>query len=202
MGGHQFASGTTLVDMTALAGVIDVDADRGLVTVGAGIDWVRLINHLLWTFPNPEDAWGIVQKQTGAEQLTIGGALAANIHGRGLRLQPFVADVDSFTIVGADGELHRCSRTINARLFALAVGGYGMFGAVATITLRLARRRKVERRVSVVDIDDLPALFELRIQRGLRVRRLPVRHQSRVARVPAGRRVLLLPARAHRCAHP
>ena len=53
MGGHQFASGTTLVDMTALAGVIDVDADRGLVTVGAGIDWVRLINHLLWTFPNP-----------------------------------------------------------------------------------------------------------------------------------------------------
>ena len=61
-------SGTTLVDMTGLAGVIDVDADRGLVTVDAGIDWVRLINHLLWTFPNPEDAWGIIQKQTGADQ--------------------------------------------------------------------------------------------------------------------------------------
>ena len=50
MGGQQFGTGTTLVDMTALDWVIDVDPDRGLVTVEAGIDWVRLINHLLWTF--------------------------------------------------------------------------------------------------------------------------------------------------------
>ena len=166
MGGQQFASGTTLVDMTGLASVIDVDPERGLATVGAGIDWMRLINHLLWTFPDPADAWGIIQKQTGADRLTIGGALSANIHGRGLRLQPFVADVESFTIVDAYGVLHHCSRTVNPRLFALAVGGYGMFGAIATVTLRLARRQKVERRVSVVDIDDLPALFELRVREG------------------------------------
>ena len=62
--------------------------------------------------------------------------------------------------------LHQCSRTVNPRLFALAVGGYGLFGAVATVTLRLARRHKVERRVSIVDIDDLPALFELRVREG------------------------------------
>ncbi len=166
MGGQQFASGTTLVDMTGLAAVIDVDPERGLATVGAGIDWVRLINHLLWTFPDPDDAWGIIQKQTGADRLTIGGALSANIHGRGLRLQPFVADVESFTIVDAQGVLQHCSRTVNPSLFALAVGGYGMFGAVATVTLRLARRHKVERRVSIVDIDNLPALFERRVREG------------------------------------
>ena len=166
MGGQQFASGTTLVDMTGLASVIDVDPERGLATVGAGIDWTRLINHLLWTFPDPGDAWGIIQKQTGADRLTIGGALSANIHGRGLRLQPFVADIESFTIVDAHGVLQHCSRTVNPRLFALAVGGYGMFGAIATVTLRLARRQKVERRVSVVPIDDLPALFEQRVREG------------------------------------
>jgi FAD/FMN-containing dehydrogenase len=166
MGGQQFASGVTLVDTTGLAGVIEVDAERGLVTAGAGIDWVRLINHLLWTFPEPHEAWGIVQKQTGADRLTIGGALAANIHGRGLRLQPFAADVEAFTIIDATGVLHQCSRTVNPRLFALAVGGYGMFGAVTTVTLRLARRRKIERRVSIVRIDDLPSLFELRIREG------------------------------------
>jgi FAD/FMN-containing dehydrogenase len=166
MGGQQFAAGTTLVDMTGLASVIDVDPERGLATVGAGIDWVQLINHLLWTFPDPANAWGIIQKQTGADRLTIGGALSANIHGRGLRLQPFVADVESLTLVDPQGRLQHCSRTANPGLFALAAGGYGMFGAVATVTLRLARRRKLERRVAVVAVDDLPALFELRVREG------------------------------------
>ena len=166
MGGQQFGTAATLVDMTGLAGVMDVDAELGLVTVGAGIDWIQLITHLLWAFPGSDDAWGIVQKQTGADRLTIGGALAANIHGRGLRLQPFAADVESFTLVDAAGTLRHCSRRVNPHLFALAAGGYGLFGAVATVTLRLARRRKLERRVSVVSIDELPSLFELRVREG------------------------------------
>jgi FAD/FMN-containing dehydrogenase len=166
MGGQQFGTGATLVDMTGLASVIDVDAELGLATVGAGIDWLQLINHLRWAFPDSHDAWGIVQKQTGADRLTIGGALAANIHGRGLRLQPFAADVDSFTLVDPEGTVRHCSRTVNPHLFARAAGGYGLFGAVATVTLRLARRRKLERRVAVVSIDDLPTLFELRVREG------------------------------------
>ena len=166
MGGQQFHSGSTLVDTTALTRIVDLDAERGLVTVEAGIDWVQLINHLLWTFEGQQDAWGIVQKQTGADRLAIGGSLAANIHGRGLRLRPFVDDVESFTLVDATGELRHCSRGENSRLFALAAGGYGLFGSFATVTLRLARRRKLERRVAIVSIDNLPELFELRVRQG------------------------------------
>jgi len=94
MGGQQFGTGSTLVDMTGLNRVIDVDRERGLVTVEAGIDWIQLINHLLWTYADRQDGWSIIQKQTGADHLTLGGALAANIHGRGLRLRPFAADVE------------------------------------------------------------------------------------------------------------
>jgi FAD/FMN-containing dehydrogenase len=172
MGGQQFASETTLVDMTGLSRVVDFDAERGLVTVEAGIDWVQLINHLLWTFPcqqdgwSPWSSWSIVQKQTGADHLTIGGALASNIHGRGLRLRPIVGDVESFELVDAAGALVPCSRTQNARLFSLAIGGYGLFGPVARVTLRLARRRKVERRVTIACTDDLPRLFDQRIREG------------------------------------
>ena len=166
MGGQQFGSGTTLVDMTALNRVIDVDHDRGLVTAEAGIDWVQLINHLLWTFPDQHDGWGIIQKQTGADHLTLGGALAANIHGRGLRLRPFAADIESFTILDPAGNSHVCSRTVNPRLFALAIGGYGLFGPVTTVTLRLQRRRRVERHVTIANVDDLPALFDLRTREG------------------------------------
>jgi FAD/FMN-containing dehydrogenase len=36
MGGQQFGSGTALIDMTSLDRVLDVDAERGLVTVETG----------------------------------------------------------------------------------------------------------------------------------------------------------------------
>lgn len=166
MGGQQFASGVSLVDMTLLDRVVEIDHDRGLVTVEAGIDWVSLVHHLLWTFPGERDAWGIIQKQTGADRLTLGGALASNIHGRGLRLRPIIGDVESFEIIDATGKLVVCSRTRNPRLFALAIGGYGLFGPIARVTLRLARRRKVERRVAIACVDNLPELFDMRVREG------------------------------------
>jgi FAD/FMN-containing dehydrogenase len=166
MGGQQFKTAGLLLDMRSLTRVVDLDAERGLVTVEAGIDWPRLVNHLLWAGAGRPDGWSIVQKQTGADRLTIGGALSANIHGRGLTLPPIVGDVESFDIVDPAGRLVRCSRTSNAELFALAIGGYGLFGVIARVTLRLARRRLLERRVALACADNLPELFERRIQDG------------------------------------
>src|SRR2546425_9242006 len=85
-------------------------------------------------------AWGIRQKQTGADRLSIGGALAANVHGRGLRFKPFIGDVESFVLVDADGIPRTCSREENAALFRLAIGGVGGFGVVASLPLRAAPR--------------------------------------------------------------
>jgi len=166
MGGQQFGSGMALIDTTSLDRVLDVDAEHGLVTVEAGIEWPGVMKHLAWAFPDQKDGWGIIQKQTGADRLTIGGALASNIHGRGLRLRPFIADVESFDLVDGTGGLIRCSRAENPRLFTLAIGGYGLFGAIARVTLRLARRSKVERRVSIACVDDLPLLFDVRVREG------------------------------------
>jgi FAD/FMN-containing dehydrogenase len=51
-------------------------------------------------------------------------------------------------------------------LFAAAIGGYGLFGVIVRVTLRLAPRRKLVRRVAMVSVDDLPTLFERRIDEG------------------------------------
>ena len=42
---------------------------------------------------------GDAQKQTGADNLSIGGTLAANADGRGLTMQPFVSNIQSFTLI-------------------------------------------------------------------------------------------------------
>ena len=52
--------------------------------------------------------WGIYQKQTGADRLSLAGALACNAHGRGLNLKPIVEQVEEFDLLGADGEIRTC----------------------------------------------------------------------------------------------
>ena len=110
--------------------------------------------------------WGIAQKQTGADRLSLGGALAANIHGRGLTRRPIVSDVESFVLVGADGQARTCSRAENAELFGLAIGGYGLFGCITSLRLKLVPRQVLERVVEVRRIDELMTLFDQRIRDG------------------------------------
>ena len=166
MGGQQFASNEALIDVRPLNQVLHFDRAAGTVEVEAGIQWPELVRYLVEVQEGEAKQWGIAQKQTGADRLTIGGALSGNVHGRGLRMKPFVADVESFTLIDPDGEVQTCSRTRNPDLFKLAIGGYGLFGVIYSVTLRLTRRQKLRRVVKVIDIDELSRLFDQRISQG------------------------------------
>lgn len=166
MGGQQFGTDTLHLDMRPFNRVLNFDSGSGLIEVEAGIQWPELIEATLKLQQGAPRQWGIVQKQTGADRLSIGGGLSANIHGRGLRLKPFVGDVESFTLVSADGQLVTCSRSQNSDLFRLAVGGYGLFGVVSSVMLRLSQRQKLQRVVELVQIADVIQRFEQRIAEG------------------------------------
>jgi FAD/FMN-containing dehydrogenase len=166
MGGQQFGEGALLLDMRRMDRVLAFDAVNGLIEVEAGIAWPALIDYLDAASQPDGARWSIRQKQTGADTLSLGGCLSSNVHGRGLAMAPFIADVEAFTLVDADGAVKPCSRSANSALFRLAVGGYGLFGVIASVTLRLAPRRKMRRDVAVVDVDALPAAFDARIAAG------------------------------------
>ena len=166
MGGQQFLDGGTLIDTRNMMQILSLDPKRGLLEVEAGALWSDLIPKLRRLQGECPDRWSIVQKQTGADRMSIGGALAANGHGRGLKFKPIVQDVESFVIVNDNGEPIECSRTSNPELFSLAIGGYGLFGVFASVTLRLQRAMRLLRSVEVFDIEQLPAAFEERIGDG------------------------------------
>ena len=92
MGGQQFGrapSTSTRPDYR----VLEADAERGLLTIEAGATGR---DH----GSQPCDAasgvaWGIRQKQTGVDAVTLGGSISANAHGRGLLMQPLVDDVET-----------------------------------------------------------------------------------------------------------
>jgi FAD/FMN-containing dehydrogenase len=166
MGGQQFARDALHIDMSKLARVLALDREHGVVTVEAGIGWPALIEQLHELQKDDLQPWSIIQKQTGADELSIGGALSANAHGRGITWKPFVQDVLAFRILQADGREIQVSRTQHPELFRLVIGGYGLFGVVTTVDLKLQRRMKLRRDVTVLPLADLPGAFAARISEG------------------------------------
>jgi methyltransferase (TIGR00027 family) len=168
MGGQQFLTGGILIDMSAMDRVLNFDPENLIVEVESGILWSDLIPWMVEAQKDAQTGAGIRQKQTGADRLSVGGALSSNIHGRGLAMKPIVDDVESFRIACADGTVRRCSRDENYELFRLAIGGYGLFGIIVSAELRLARREKVSRHVEIGSADNLPQLFADRIVNGFK----------------------------------
>jgi len=154
-GGQQFARMKPLLDTTKMNRVLSFDKKRGILEVESGIKWPELLLHLNKANRHSHKPWGIAQKQTGTDLLTLGGTLSANAHGQGLTMKPFVGDIESFVIVNSKGEILTCSRSENRELFSLAIGGYGLFGTVYSIKLRLRPRQKVQRLVEMMNIDQV-----------------------------------------------
>jgi FAD/FMN-containing dehydrogenase len=163
MGGQQFATDSICIDTRSLDRVISFDQERGLIEAEAGIQWPKLIGTYLDAQAGKTKQWGIAQKQTGADTFTLGGSLSSNVHGRGLAMKPLISNIESFTLINGDGKSIRCSRDENNELFQVAIGGYGLFGLIDTVTLRLVRRQELRRVVEIIRADDLPKRFEERI---------------------------------------
>jgi FAD/FMN-containing dehydrogenase len=166
MGGQQFGEAGVLIDTRALNRVLAFDGENGVITVEGGIQWPELVEHIHQAQEGQPRQWGIYQKQTGADRLSIGGALACNAHGRGLNLKPIIQQVESFDIVGPDGECLTCSRVQHPELFRLAIGGYGLFGIVTRVRLRLRPRVKVRRVVDIGQTANIIQRFDERIRDG------------------------------------
>jgi FAD/FMN-containing dehydrogenase len=71
MGGQPFCAGGTVLDLRGLKRVLARDPHTGVVEFEAGYEWPELHAFLRAT------PWSIVQKQTGADRLTLCGASGA-----------------------------------------------------------------------------------------------------------------------------
>jgi FAD/FMN-containing dehydrogenase len=74
--------------------------------------------------------------------------------------------VEALTLVDATGGVRRVSRSENADLFRLVVGGYGLFGVITSVQLRLAPRQKLRRLVTIEQASDVMQRFDSRIAEG------------------------------------
>lgn len=164
MGGQQFSEGDVLLDARRLDRVHRLDPQTGILSVEAGIQWPALLAALKARASGAEGGWTFRQKQTGGDRMSLAGSLSSNIHSRGLTFRPFVDDVEAFTLVGPSGEPRRIDRS--SPLFHFVVGGYGLWGIVTQIELRLIKRHKVRRNVEIRSSEGIIGAFEQKIAQG------------------------------------
>src|SRR3954468_7170766 len=112
------------VDTSRLDRILVIDAHRGILEVQAATPWRSIAAEL-----RPGDARANVR----TTMPTVGESIARNAAGPDG--SPAVTHVASLTLVMPDGDLRRVSRNRDADLFALAVGGQGLFGTMYSVTL-------------------------------------------------------------------
>lgn len=145
MGGHTIAPDGIVIDMRPFR-QMQLDADRNLLTVGAGAIWHDILAYL--------DPLGrSIQVMQSNDSFTVGGSISVNCHGWQHGKPPIASTVESLRLMQADGTVVTCSRTENAELFSLVLGGYGLFGVILDVQLRVIpnARYRVERRVVPAD---------------------------------------------------
>lgn len=76
----------------------------------------------------------------GTAHITLGGAVAADIHGKNHHIDGcFSSHVSQLHVLLANGNLETCSPTLKPDLFWATCGGMGLTGAVVEVTFKLKR---------------------------------------------------------------
>lgn len=142
MGGHTLAPGGIVVDMRRF-NRMQLNSTGDLLHVQSGARWDAIIPYL--------DKYGrSVAVMQSDNSFSVGGSVSVNCHGWQFDRPPIASTVESFRLMKADGTVVRCSRDENAELFSLALGGFGLFGVILDLELRVvsnARYRMEQSRV-------------------------------------------------------
>ena len=136
-------------------GPIVLDPHAATVSVGAGVSLDELLRHVV-----PRGFF--VPVSPGTRFVTIGGAIASDIHGKNHHVDgSFGAHVDSMTLVLADGTRRVISTTSDPELWWATLGGMGLTGIIVEATVRLLPIETSRCLVLTERVPNLDALLEV-----------------------------------------
>ncbi len=131
--GHSFTdiacTDGVLVRLDNYNRVLDIDRERGLVTVEAGIRLSTLNDELAARGLGMENLGDIAYQ-------TVAGAISTGTHGTGAKLRGLAAQVAGLDLITAEGAILSCSADEEPEIFDAARVGLGAIGVLSTVTLR------------------------------------------------------------------
>ena len=155
-------AGGEVLDLVGFARLRSIDLATGLIVVDAGMSLDRLMRLML-------PLGFFVPVSPGTRHVTVGGAIAADIHGKNHHVRgSFAQHVRSLDLLLADGSVRRISprgdgkgidgSPESSELFWATAGGMGLTGVILRATVAMLPVRTSRMLVDTeraVDLDDL-----------------------------------------------
>jgi FAD/FMN-containing dehydrogenase len=136
MGGHTIYPNGIVLNMLPYK-QMELDTANNILTIGSGALWKNALKYL----DNYGKSIAIMQ---AFSSFSIGGSISVNGHGWQKDVPPISASVVSFTLMKENGEIVNCSREENQELFKLVIGGYGLFGIVLDVKLKVVENEALQ----------------------------------------------------------
>jgi decaprenylphospho-beta-D-ribofuranose 2-oxidase len=150
------SAGGVVISTARLKRILELDPATGLATCEAGVSLEQLMVAGL-------PAGWFVPVSPGTRQVTVGGAIAADVHGKNHHVAgSFAGHVPSFDLLLPGGELRTVTRDGDPALFWATAGGMGLTGLIVRATVQLKRVATSRVRVDTVrtaDIDETMAVL-------------------------------------------
>ena len=152
MGGHTMTENGIIINMLPY-NEMELDTVNDILTIGSGALWKDAIEFL----DKHDKSISVMQ---AFSSFSIGGSLSVNGHGWQKNLPPVSSSVISFRLMNADGEIINCSRNQNIELFKSVLGGYGLFGIILDVKLKIVNNTALEYKYVKMNTDKYLEFYE------------------------------------------
>src|SRR5215471_13954185 len=143
--------GGLVISTAGMTDVLSFDRASGVVTCEAGVSLEQLMVRLL-------PAGWFVPVSPGTRHVTVGGAIAADVHGKNHHSAgSFARHVLSFDLVLPTGEQVHVTPDGDPKLFWATAGGMGLTGIILRAGIQLTRVETSRLKVDTVRAADLDA---------------------------------------------
>jgi len=150
-------AGGLVLDMTGFNQVLSFDSITGIVDVEAGISIDSLISLFL------PQGW-FVPVTPGTRLVTVGGAIAADIHGKNHHIAgSFGNHILSLDLLFADGQVRTLSPHQDPEKFWATVGGMGLTGVILRARVQLTKVASSSINVETKRANNLDELMSFQI---------------------------------------
>lgn len=131
---------------------LEADTSAGIYRVNGAARWSEVIAALDPLGFSP----AVMQSNS---DFGVAATFSVNAHGWPVPFGPMGATVRSLRMVLPDGELVTASRSENAELFGLAMGGYGLIGLIVDLEVEMVANQRLAPSFEIMPAADFPASF-------------------------------------------
>lgn len=144
-----------IINIKVLDRFISFDQQNGTITTESGVLLDEIIKVII------VKGW-FLKINPGTKYITIGGAIAADIHGKNHHIEGCFSEcVNWFNLLLPSGKVVKCTRQENRELFLSTCGGMGLTGIILNAEIKLKKVNSVNIEQKTIKTKNLKETFEV-----------------------------------------